>query len=125
MNVFEFQRLLGELRIIAIATIAPGGDVRIVFVIALRFALWGLKFLAEMTAAGFVSIARIDTHQLSQFEEIGHPAGFLEALVKVRGAAGHVQVAPEFIAQLAYLADGFGQTFGGARHAALIPNNFA
>src|SRR5215831_7873361 len=61
----------------------PCGDVRKVGVVAQGLTIGRLVLLAEMTAAGFVAVQRISTHQFAKFEKIGHAAGFLERLVKL------------------------------------------
>src|ERR1700761_1705818 len=99
MNVLEFERLLEQLLAIAVAAIIPGRNVRVMFVIALGFAIRSLILLAKMAAARFVAFQRIHTHQLSQFEKIGDTSGLFEALIKIRAAARHSYVLPVLLAQ--------------------------
>ncbi len=52
-------------------------------------------------------------------------SGLFEALVQIVGAAENADVLPVFFAQFANLLDGGFQAFGVARHAAVIPDDFA
>jgi hypothetical protein len=40
-----------------------------------------------VTAAGLAAVQRVDAHELAQLEEVGDPAGLLEALVEGVGRA--------------------------------------
>ena len=55
----EFERLLVQLGRRAGAFVLPGGDVRVVLVVAQRFAFRRLIFLAKMAAAGFIPLQRV------------------------------------------------------------------
>ena len=57
----------------------PAGDVAEFVVVAGRFAFLGLVFLAEVSAAAFVAVQRVDAHQLAELEEVGDAAGLFEA----------------------------------------------
>src|ERR1700742_4684176 len=97
---------------IAGAAISPGSDIGEVLVVALRFAVGRLVLFAEVAAAGFVALARIDAHQLAELEEVGDAARFFEALIQVVAAARNSDILPVFLAQGANLTDGFFQTLG-------------
>src|ERR1700691_1935378 len=125
MHIMELEGLLDKLGRVAGAVEAPGRDIAEVLVVAKGFAVFGSILLAEVAAAGFVAVQRIDAHKLSELEEIGHTTGFLQTLVKVAGAAEHFHVAPILFAQLADLTDGALEAAGGARHAAVIPHKLA
>jgi hypothetical protein len=61
----RIQRLFVQDGRLAHAAIFPGGGVGIMLVVALRFAFGGLIFLAEMAAAGFVALQRVEAHQFA------------------------------------------------------------
>ena len=56
----------------------PGSDVRVVLIVALGFALFGLVFESEMTAARFFSVESIAHFYFGEFEEVGDSACFFE-----------------------------------------------
>src|SRR5665213_132265 len=125
MNIVEFQRFLDKLGSVAETAIAPGRDIGIMFIVALRFALCRLIFLAEMAAAGLVPFPSVDAHQLSQLEEVGDAAGLFKTLVQIVAAARNRDVPPEFFAQFANFSDGGFETFRRAGHAAVFPDDFS
>src|SRR6185437_4335721 len=84
-----------------------------------------LILLAEVSAAGFVSLLRIDTHQLCQFEKVSDSTGFFEALVQIIPASGNSDVLPEFLTQCTNFSDGDFKPLGCAGHSAVIPDNLA
>ncbi len=43
----------------------------------------------EVAAAGLAAVQGVDAHQLAELEEVGHPAGLLQALVEAVGRAEH------------------------------------
>src|SRR5215467_5061256 len=59
MDVFEVQAFLIQDRLFALAGIFPCRNVRVVQVIAQSFAVGRLEFLAEMTAARFIAMQRV------------------------------------------------------------------
>ena len=95
------------------------------FVVALGLAIGSLVLLAEMAAAGFVALQRVDAQQLAEFEKVRDAAGFFEALIQIVTGACHVQVLPELVAERANFGDGFFQAGGCARHAAVFPHDLA
>src|SRR6185312_12944923 len=90
VNVFELQRLLEQLRLIAVAAISPCRHVRVVFVVALRFAFGRLIFLAEVAAAGLIAVASVDAHQFRKLKEIRDATRLLQALVQVLSTTGNI-----------------------------------
>ena len=99
MNVFEGERLLVQDRRLVRPGIFPGRDVAVLVVVAQRFAVRSLKLLAEMSAAGFVALQRIQAHQLAEFQEVRHASGIFQRLIEFFAAAQDVDVLPEFFAQ--------------------------
>src|SRR5215207_7943720 len=79
----------------------PRGDVQELVVTAQRLAVLRLRLGAEVSAAGLPAVQGVDAHQLAELEEVGDPAGLLEALVERVGRAEHAHVAPELLAQAA------------------------
>src|SRR5688572_31259049 len=82
------------------AHILPGCDVREAFIVALGLAVRGLMLLAEVPAAGFLAVQRVETHQLGKLEEVGNAIRFLERLIELRVAAGDRDVLPKLGANL-------------------------
>src|SRR5262249_16412050 len=76
----------------------PRPDVHEVFVVTQRLAVFGLVFLAEMTAAAFVALQRVQTHQLGKLQVVGNSSGLLERLVPGLVFAQHTHVLPELLA---------------------------
>ena len=107
------------------AGIFPCGDVGVRVIVAQRFAVRSLKFLAEMAAAGFVALQRVQAHQLAELQKIRHTAGIFERLIEFFAAAEHVDVLPEFLAQFGNALQRFLQAGFGARHAAVVPHQLA
>ncbi len=68
-------------------------------VVARRLAFGRLILFAEVAAAAFVALQRVEAHQLGEFEEVGHAAGLLERLIELLAGAEHLDVAPELLAQ--------------------------
>src|SRR5579883_195272 len=89
------------------------------------FAIRRLILFAEVAAAGFVPLERIQAHQLAQLEEIRHPPGLLERLVQFLARAEHAHFAPELLAQLGNPAQGVFQALRGAAHSAVVPHKLA
>ena len=87
-----FSNVSGSLRSsgrVAVARVLPGGDVGEVLVVAQRFAVRRLALHAEMRAARFGAVQRVEAQQLGQLEEVGHAPGFFERLVELLVVAGH------------------------------------
>ncbi len=90
MNVVEFQRLLAQHRCVAGSAILPCGDVGVMLIVTLGFAIGCLILLAEVTAAGLVAVEGVDAHELGELKEVGHAAGLFQALIQVFAAAPNV-----------------------------------
>ena len=65
----------------------PRRHVREALVVALGLALGRLVLLAEVAAAGFATLERVEREQLGELEEVRHPARVLERLVEVVSSA--------------------------------------
>ena len=61
----------------------PCGDVREPVVVAQRFAFGRLTLFAEVSAARFGPVQRVEREELAEFEVVGHAAGVVERLVDV------------------------------------------
>ena len=107
------------------ALVLPGRDVAEVLVIAQCLALGRLILFAEVAAARFFTVQRVNAQQLAEFKEVGDPARLFERLVDVVGAARHQHVLPVLLAQLANPADCALKTLPVAGHSALFPKNLA
>src|SRR5260370_37366889 len=82
-------------------------------------------FFAEMRAAGFVAGERVETHQLGEFEKIGHATGPLERLIEIFAIAGHTHFPPESFAQLRDFSECFFKAGLVSRHSAFVPKERA
>src|SRR5690606_6444539 len=60
----------------------PRRHVSEVLVVTFAFTVWILVLLTEMAAATLLPRERVETHELAQFDEIGHAARLLERLVE-------------------------------------------
>src|SRR5207244_2966630 len=80
MHFLELQLLFVEHRLAADAGELPRGDVRIILVVAQRFAVGRLALLAEVAAARFAAVQRVEGEQLGELEVVADAAGVLEAL---------------------------------------------
>src|ERR1017187_221021 len=125
MHVVEMQRLFVQLGRLALAPILPGRHARILIVVAEGLAIGRLIFLAEVAAAGFVALQRVEAYELGQFEEVADAAGFFERLVQLFARAQHLHVAPELLAQGGDFFERMAESFGGAPHAAVFPKQLA
>ena len=98
LDVLELQLLFVQHGGFAGALEFPGGDVAVVLVVALGFAVF-LVFLAEVAAAGFLAVERVEGGQFGEVDEIGDAAGAFEDLIDVALIAGDADVLPELVAQ--------------------------
>ena len=112
-----------ELGVLSFAGIFPGRDMTEVVVIPQGFVLFGLKAFVEMAAAGFPPCQRIDDHELSEFQKIGHASGPFEALVQIPVDSGDLDIFPEFAAKGLDEGSGFGQARIVSGHAAVFPQD--
>src|SRR6266404_5302818 len=78
-------------------------------------------FLTKMSAARFVALERIDTHELGEFEEIGHATGAFERLIEILSFAGNAHRSPKFVAQLRNFRERFAQSLSVSGHATFVP----
>ncbi len=67
----------------------------------------------------------VQAHQLGQFEVVDEPVGLLQRLVELLPGAGHLDPAPELLAQPRDPLQRPGQPGRVAGHAALVPEQFA
>ena len=89
MNVVELKRFDQTVGTVAFPGVFPSGDVAEVFVVACRFAVVGLVFLAEVTAARLASLERVEAKEFAKLKEVGDAAGFLKRLVDLLAVAQH------------------------------------
>src|SRR5262249_16380390 len=81
VHFVERWRLLVELRLLAGAFVFPRRHVHEVLVVAQRLAVGCLALFAEVPAARFAAVQRVEGEQLGELEIVGDAAGVLEALV--------------------------------------------
>src|SRR5689334_24789249 len=81
--------------------------------------------LPKVTAARLVAVQCIGAHELRELEEVGDAAGFLERLIELHIAAGHVDVLPDLLTDLRNSRERASQPGGIARHAAILPQQRA
>ena len=108
----------------ALAGPLPGGDVAEALVVAEGLAVLGLALLAEVAAAGLLAGEGVADHELAELEEVGDPAGALEALVH-RAVAEDPDVLPELVAQRGDLGQRLLEAGLVAGHAAVVPHDLA
>src|SRR5215216_2526814 len=87
VNLFINQRLFVKFGGIAYAIIFPCSNVRIIVVVAFRFAIFGLVLFAKMSAARFVAVQGIGDQKFSKFHEICDATGAFQRRVKFIGIA--------------------------------------
>src|SRR5260221_778589 len=107
------------------ALIFPGSHVRKVLIIPLGFTLGSLKFFAEMSTAGFLSVQRIRAEQFGELHEIRNAPSIFQRLVQAAVLSGYVDVFPEFLAEFGDALKRFLQPSLVARHSALFPKQLA
>src|SRR4029077_16203139 len=117
------ERLLVECRRLAHPFPLPRRDEGEMLVVAQRLAVGGLVLLAEVAAARLVAVQGVEAHQLGELEEVCHPAGPLQLLVELLGAADDPQVAPELLAQRRDELQGLLQALRVAGDAAVLPDD--
>src|SRR5438309_4478811 len=110
MNFFVNQRLFLHNWRLADALKFPSRDLREIFVIALRLAVFSLILLAEMAAARFFARQGIEHEQFGELHKISHPARAFERRIQFMAIAEHVDVSPELFAQRWNLLQEFFQT---------------
>src|SRR5206468_249533 len=80
MHFLEIERLLVHDRRRADAGELPRRDIRVVRIVAERFAVRRLAFFAEVSAARFTAFEGIQREQFGELQVIGDAAGVFEAL---------------------------------------------
>src|SRR5207302_10137559 len=75
VDFFVNQRLLLQHRRLVRPLIFPRRYVGEMVVIAFGFAVFSLALLAEMAAAGFVAVERVEAEQFREFHEVRDAAG--------------------------------------------------
>src|SRR4051812_9073820 len=99
-DVLECEWLLVENWRLPVTRELPRRNVGEAVVVSQRFAVGRLMLDSEVRATGLLSIQRVDAHQLGELEKVGDATSALELLVQLRACAGHVQIAPELLAEL-------------------------
>src|SRR3954471_20897387 len=105
--------------------VLPRGDVREVLVVAERLAVFRLVLDAEVAAAALLAMQRVAAEQLTELEEVGDAAGFLERLVQRGALTEHAHVGPELLAQRGDLGDRLLERLAAPGHAAVLPHDLA
>src|SRR5438046_1944615 len=78
-------------------------------------------FFSKVSAAGFVTLERVNAHELGKLQEISNPSGALERLIEIFVIARNADVPPKFLAQLWNFGDRFAQPRRVPSHPAFIP----
>src|SRR5262249_29577016 len=125
MHGLEMQRFAMDLRRLTVALKCPCEHGGVVLVVAERFAIWRLMFLAEMRAGRFVALEGVNAHQLCKFEKIGDASGAFQRLVVIFFAAGDAHVVPELLPQFGDFSERFPQSLFAPRHSAFVPEKKA
>src|ERR1043166_90422 len=99
-----------QFRTLIIALKFPRQDHGMVLVVTKCFSIGCLMFLAEMCSGRFVTLQRVNAHQLGEFEEIRNAPRALERLVVVFFVSWHTNVAPEFCAQFGDFSERLAQS---------------
>src|ERR1700757_505059 len=99
MHGLEMQRFSMQFWRLTVALKFPREYRRMVLVVAERFAIGRLMFLAEMCPGGFVTLQGVNAHEFGEFEEIRHTPGAFQSLVVIFFVSRHTHVAPEFCTQ--------------------------
>src|SRR5438132_1606576 len=88
VDFFVNQRLLLQHRRLVWPLIPPRRDVGETLVVAFGFAVFGLKLFAEVAAAGFVAMERVEAEQLSELHEVSHTTCIFQIMVQFAAIAG-------------------------------------
>src|SRR5262245_1101127 len=89
VHVLPDQMFLVQRRRLTDSIEFPRRYVREVLVVAQRFAVGGLAFLAEMAAAGLRAMQRVEREQFAELEVVGDATRIVERLVHVRLFSRH------------------------------------
>src|SRR5215471_10269278 len=125
MHFLKLEGLLVELGLLADALELPCSDVTEVGVVAQRFAVGRLAFLAEVSAARFLSVQGVERQQLGELEVVGHAAGIFETLVEVVAGAWHRDVVPELLTEPGNFSERVLKGSFGPRHPNVVPHDAA
>src|SRR5437016_9093101 len=100
MDGFEMEPLAVQFRRrdLTIALKFPGKDRGEIVVVTQSFSFRRLMFLAKMGAARFIASKCVETHQLGEFQKIGHATGAFERLIKIFTVTRDPDFAPESVA---------------------------
>src|SRR5215468_4329636 len=98
MYFLEFERLLVHVGPLTDSLELPRRDIREIRIVALGFAIWRLTFLAEMPAARFAPLERIERQQFGEFQIVGDTSSVFEALVQIIRRPRDRDRLPEFFA---------------------------
>src|SRR6185503_754212 len=124
-HVLEDERLLVQHGRRAVTRVFPRRNVREPVVVTQRLSVAGLMLDPEVPAARFLSVQRIDAHELRELEEVGDATRALELLVELLASSGHEEVLPELFAKRRDQLECSPQTLGVAGHAAILPHDLA
>src|SRR5207302_8014344 len=105
MHFFEMEWFLIEDRGFVFARVLPGRHVGKIGIIALGLAVFGLIFLAEVTAAGLVAVEGVLNEKLGELQEIRDASRALQRLVEIPILPRHIYVLPELFANLRNLSE--------------------
>ena len=105
--------------------ILPRGDIGVMLIVAKGFAFRGLVLFAEVAATGFLAIEGVEAHKFSEFEEVRDATGFFQGLVEFFAGAENANTLPKFFTKRRNQAERLLESSFIARHAAVIPHNFA
>src|SRR5262249_49322808 len=120
-HALEVQRLEVPCRRPSLAAMLPDGDVAEVGVVAARLALLRLELLAEVPAARFAPLQRVEADELREVDEVRDAAGMLQRLIEVLVRAGDGDAGPELLAQPRNPLERGAQPGVVASHAAVLP----
>src|SRR5215831_12280424 len=125
MHFLEFEGLLVELGLLADALELPRSNVGEVGVVAQRFAVGRLAFLAEVSATRFPPVQGVERQQLGELEIVSYAAGIFETLVEVVAGTGHRDVVPELLAEAGNSGQRVLKAGFGPRHPNVVPHDAA
>src|SRR5947208_7859499 len=94
-----------------------------IFIVTLGLAIGRLMFYTEMSAARFVPLEGIDSHQFGEFEKISDPSGAFERLVVAFAFSGDPHLIPNFITQIWNFLEPLAQACRISRYSAFVPKH--
>ena len=126
LNSLIFKRFLDEFgRFFVVALILPATHVEEVFVVALGFAFLGLVLLAEVSAAGFLTVEGIVGNEFAHQDEVAQVDGLVEFDVHAFFRSRDEEVGLEFLAKFLHQFQTLLQSFLRATHTDVLPHNVA